>query len=41
MDEHPLTADLPPNLLHRLDIRIGTELNVAFPEDRIRVFRDQ
>jgi len=41
MDEHSLTADLSPNLMQQLDLRVGGKLNVVFPEDRIRVFGEQ
>ncbi len=34
----PITADFPPSLVRKLDIRAGADLTVIFPDDRIRVF---
>ena len=38
VDDQPLVVDLPPKLIGELDIRVGLEVTVVFPEDRIRVF---
>jgi iron(III) transport system ATP-binding protein len=41
MGDQRLTADFTPGLVGRLNIRAGTNLTVAFPDDRIRVFASQ
>ncbi len=41
MDEMPLTADFPPNLVWDRDIGEGADITVVFPRDRIRVFPGQ
>ena len=38
VDDQPLLADLPPQLIGELGIREGLDLTIVFPEDRIRVF---
>ena len=34
----PLTIDLPPNIIDKHEIKVGAELAVIFPKDRIHVF---
>ena len=41
LDDQPVTADFPPNLVWDLDIRDGSDLTVVFLDDRIRVFTDR
>jgi iron(III) transport system ATP-binding protein len=38
MDDQRLTADFAPNIVRDLDIRVGADLAVVFPDDRMRVF---
>ena len=38
VNQGPVIADLPPNVIGELKIGEGSNLNIAFPEDRIRVF---
>ena len=38
VNQGPVIADLPPNVIGELKIVEGSNLNIAFPEDRIRVF---
>ena len=41
LDDQQLTADFAPKLIREFDIRVGADLMVEFPDDRIRVFAAQ
>ncbi|MFQ5757079.1 MAG: putative 2-aminoethylphosphonate ABC transporter ATP-binding protein [Acidiferrobacterales bacterium] len=41
LDERPVTADFPPNVVRDRDIREGADLTLVFPDDRICVFSDR
>ena len=41
LDDQQLTVDLAPNLVRELDIRVGADLMLKFPDDRILVFAVQ